>query len=284
MIKWLRPTQTGMIALLAIALLGAVWLANPAESAAERGVDGVTIISGEALGEVTDQLEQELIELAQTDHIALLERCLDNSRQYSDYRLTFEKQERIRGSLQEAQVIDAAFRAEPFSVGMRWVEGAGRGDRALYIEGERNNQMLIRPIESLQWIAGRHVLRSPTHRDVMRSTLRPITAFGFSNSLENLLTVYRLAEANGELTQEFGGVAEVFGRRALVLVRTLPPDRDEYEAAVTTIYIDIEYLVPVLIEGRDWQDELVAQYVFKDIELNLGLTDEDFSPAAWDIE
>jgi hypothetical protein len=284
MIKWLRPTQTGIIALLAIVLTGAVWLVRPAKSVAEKPLDGVTIISGETLGEVTDQTEQELIKLAQTDHIALLERCVENSHQYVDYRLTFEKQERIKGKLQDGQVTEVAFRAAPFSVGMRWLEGAGRGDRALYVEGLRDNQMLIRPVESLQWIAGKHVLRSPTHRDVMKATLRPITAFGFTNSMENLLKVYRLAEENGELTQEFGGIAEVFGRRALLLIRKLPPTHDAYEAAVTEIYIDLEYLVPVLIEGRDWQGDLVARYVFKDIRLNLGLTDEDFSPAAFEIE
>jgi hypothetical protein len=42
--------------------------------------------------------------------------------------------------------------------------------------------------------------------------------------------------------------------------------------------------VPVAVEGYDWDQQLSSRYVFKDIRFNVGLTSEDFLPAANDMK
>ena len=230
--------------------------------------------------------QQQLLNLARTDHIALLEMCRENASQYQDYTLTFVKQERIKGKLGDAQRVEIAHRVAPFSVGMQWVENAPKGDRVIYTEGQRNNQMLIHPTDgAARFFVGEQVLRDPHAKEVMDGTLKPITIFGFTNSLTSLVDMYRLAEERGDLRTEFVGVGEMAGREVLIINRFLP-DRPDYDAAKTTIYIDIEYLVPVMIEGYDWSDDekLVARYLFRDIKFNVGLTEEDFSAAAFGMK
>src|SRR5262245_52058274 len=66
-----------------------------------------------------------LTRLARTDPVAFVEACLGRyAREVKGYRCTFQKQERLGGKLQPAEVIDVAFREEPFSVLFDWREGA----------------------------------------------------------------------------------------------------------------------------------------------------------------
>ena len=125
----------------------------------------------------------------------------------------------------------------------------------------------------------------------MKSTLRPVNLFGFKRGMQSLLDVYRLAAERGELKQAFGGYAEVAGRKTIVLVRYLP-DTEEYRrtaAPLTNIYIDLDYLVPIMIEGteHDWPrpngNGLLCRYVYEDVKFNVGLTEDHFRPAAWDL-
>ena len=119
----------------------------------------------------------------------------------------------------------------------------------------------------------------------MESTLRPITMFGFENSLKNLLAVYRRARQGGDLVEEFGGFGQIGGRDVIILVRKLPAS-DDYPSAKTITYIDMEYLVPIMIEGYDWttpESRLMCRYVFQDIQFNMDLPDDRFTPQANDM-
>jgi outer membrane lipoprotein-sorting protein len=63
------------------------------------------------------------------------------------------------------------------------------------------------------------------------------------------------------------------------LVRT--PD-EPYAAART--YVDDEYGVPIRYEGYTWPEKpdgervLVEEYTYSSVQLNVGLTDQDFDP------
>lgn len=293
MIRKLLATRSRRIlvtALLAAFVGTGLYAFRPAEAIdIEDGL--ATFVQGERVGgDVPESLLDRIEELAKTDQIALLEMCLENSRQYRDYTVTFVKQERINGRMLPKQVVKASFRREPFSVAMAWQthDDAGveltvpKGDRALFIEGQYNDHIVIRPSgEILQALVG-SVTRDPLDAEVMRSNLRPITGFGFERSLQNLIDTYRQAQDAGDLQFSFLGYADVTGRSTIVLERLLPPTSD-YPAAKTRIFIDLESLVPVLVEGYDWDGEKFCYYLFNDIQFNMDLPDEAFTPGALDI-
>jgi len=224
----------------------------------------------------------ELRKLAQSDHVALLEYCLRNCQKYTDYRCTFIKQELIRGKVGEEQQVKVKFRREPFSVAMAWQKNPPRGDRVLYVEGKYGNQMLVRPSGAIARALAPTVLRDPNGPDARRTTLRTVNMFGFERGLENLLKVYKQAKQRGDLREKLLEDAEVKGRNTFVLARYLPEGRG-YPAYKTLIYIDQEYLVPIMIEGLDSNGQYICQYVYTDIEFNPGLTDKDFLPENNDL-
>ncbi len=243
----------------------------------------VTAMSGKEIGETSNEATAELERLAKTDHVALLELCLKHVKaNYGDYTCTLLKQERIRGKLLSEQEIHVKFMAEPFSVAMAWTpETAPMGDRALYVQGKYNNNMLVRPTSAALRFLCNPAIRNPECDEVMKSTLRPITQFGFENSLQSLIDVYKEARENKECEESFGGYQKVCDRPVLVLVRYLPPRKD-YPAHKTLTYIDMEYLVPIGIVGYGWNadDELLCSYIYKDLKFNVGLDEDDFTPSA----
>lgn len=224
---------------------------------------------------------QRLVRLAQTDHLALLnlcrQRCSDTVRNFT---CTFIKQERINGALGPEQEMTVKYLDSPFSVYMEWRRNSPIGDRLVYVEGKNDNNMIVRPKGGLlQMLTGGAVLRKPDGDEAMKNTLRPVSVFGFNRGLRDLISVYAAAAAAGDLEQKFGGYAVVEGRKTMVLERYLPA-KEQYPAWKTLVYIDTETLLPVCIEGWDWEKRLSCRYVYRDLKINVGLTDADFLPEA----
>ena len=251
-----------------------------------RELDSVSAVGGEIVATATPSTASKLEELAKTDHVALLEHCLENSRaNFRSYTVTFIKQERIKGSLTREQTIDVKFMRSPFSVAMKWTKNAARADRIIYVDGKYDNKMVVRPASGFVRALAPSVLRDPRGKDAKAASLRPVNDFGFENSLEALLELYRKAKQEGHLKEAFGGCAEVAGRKAIVLLRYLPPKND-YLVHKAVIYIDIETMVPICVEGYGWEDppELICRYLYKDIRFNVHMTDQDFLPENNDIK
>jgi len=228
------------------------------------------------LGGTTPADLQRLETLAEKDPAALLEKALQRYRRnVHTYTCTFIKQERINGKLKPEQWMEVKFREEPFSVAMAWVKNTPLGDRVLYVEDKYNGMMLIRPAGIWKFLGTQ--MRAPESPQVMANTLRPITMFGFRRGLESLLEVYRLAQQRGECEHRVEGIVNVDGRQVLKMTRLLPPRKD-YPAKRTVIYLDAEHLVPVGVEGFDWDDELICRYIYRDVNFGADLTAEDFTP------
>ncbi|MCE5325714.1 MAG: DUF1571 domain-containing protein [Planctomycetaceae bacterium] len=248
----------------------------------------ISVIPGEEVVKAEKQAaDAQISKLAKDNHIALLEKCLDNYKNtISSYRCTLVKQERIGGSLLPEQVVDVKFMQSPFSVAMAWQTNPGQGDRVLYVQGKWNDKMIVRPTNALaRALAGGSVAVDPRGKDARAASLRTVDEFGFERSLQNLLEVYRKAKAAGDLKEQFGGYLRIANRDTLVIVRLLPP-KDDYPAAKTETFIDLERLVPICVRGWGWQKtpELLCNYVYKDIRWNEPLKAADFFPEANEIK
>ena len=283
MIKRLLGPTNRRIRLYVGLLLAGLFCIQCTQTEAFRQSRFVSVIDSKVVTTGAPDVLRKVQDLAKTDHIALLEYCLENyDRRYRDYTCTFFKQERISGRAGKEQEISVKFMDRPFSVAMAWTPAtAPIGDRVLYVEGQNGNQMRVRPKSTiLRAIVRGSVLKDPAGPEAMRTTLRPVNMFGFKRGMQNLLKVYRQARRNGDLTEACGEkLADVAGRPAVVLFRYLPP-KEDYPAHKTVIFIDLEYLVPICIEGYDWDGQLSCVYVYKDLKFNVGLTGADFLPEA----
>jgi len=245
---------------------------------AERDGKVIAGVSGQTAGKVSAEKQKALEALARTDHVALLKQAIGHYRaSYQDYTCTFMKTERIDGRQRDEQEIRVKFRDKPFSVAMAWVRNEPVADRVLYIEGRNDGNMLVRPTAGLlRALAGKAIPRRPDGPQAMANSLRPVTRFGFHRVMKSLLGVYAEAARRKEGEIAFLGYKELGGRRVMVLRRVLPA-RKQYPAKTTTWYLDVEHLVPLGLEARDWDDQPVYRYLYVDVRFNVGLTDEDFS-------
>jgi len=276
----LRPTNRRVR--LAVGLfLASLFCIQCTRTEAYKESKDIVAIAGMDFGQADGQAIARIEKLARGDHIKLLEDCLANYyASYNDFTCTLVKVERINGIARPEQEINVKHMVSPFSVAMVWVKNAPIGDRLLYVEGQNDGQMLVRPKSPLlQMLAGGSVLRKPDGPEAMRNTLRPVSMFGFGRGLASLIKVYRQAKEAGDLRTAFGGYAEVAGRKCAVLIRYLPP-KDDYPAYKTLIYIDLDRQVPACIEGYDWDENLQCRYLYKDVKFNVGLTSDDFTPEA----
>ncbi|MBN1436774.1 MAG: DUF1571 domain-containing protein [Sedimentisphaerales bacterium] len=222
--------------------------------------------------------EARIIYFAQHDHIALLEWALQkHTDNINDYTATFYKQERIQGRLKPVEVISIRFRENPFSLLMVWRENAGPADKLLYVAGQNDGNMLVHPTGFFSWISS--VSRDPHHPDVTRNSLRTCDQFGFRNTINNMLDVYRQASRNGDLQITYVGPTTIDDRPCQVFERNLP-NNGNYPYAKMVVAIDIEYVLPTSITCYDWQGRIVSQYIYKDLRFNTGLTSSDFTPRA----
>ena len=239
----------------------------------------VTSVSGRPVGATSADVLNKLEKMAKSDHVALLQFCLENyQNSYRDYTCTFSKQERMGGDLKPEQVMNVKFMDSPFSVTMTWTKNAPTADKLIYVEGKWDNQMLVKPNLPFAGLIGT-VRRPPDGQDARRQSLRTVNQFGMRRSLQSLIDVYAKAAQAGDLGMAFGGYRVVDGRDTILLIRDLP-EKGDYPAARTLTYIDLAYLVPICVEAFDANEELNSRYVFSNLRFNVGLTEDAFLPEA----
>jgi hypothetical protein len=228
--------------------------------------------------------------LAHERPLEFIRECLLRyKRNVRGYTLTMSKQERIGGELEkQPEVMEVAFREEPFSVFLKWDRGAKRAERVLFVEGENDDKILARPAP-LWAIAGRAAGRvkdglavEDVNSDDARQAGRfTIKEFGMYNGLARLLADWEAADRRGTLHVEHLGEQEpeeAGGRRCHVLRRAdiLKPERDG--VTEQTVYIDAETWLQVGSVANG-PAGLIGSYFYRDVKVNPEFPPEQFTRA-----
>jgi len=227
-----------------------------------------------------DQMEK----LARTDPLAFLRACLRRyDKEVRGYTTTLEKQEFLSGKLQPAEVVEVAFREEPFSVLMKWkTPPVGRADRALYVEGANDGKTLARPAgRAARFLVG-VVARESDGPDARSAGRYPLPEFGLKKGTERTLAAWTAAQKRGVLKYEFLGVrsiAEAGKKECYVLRRTCDPPEEEGIVSVEVAF-DTEHWLQVANVLTAERGRKVGSYYFRDIVLNPKFAPDQFERAA----
>lgn len=189
-----------------------------------------------------------------------------------DFTATFYKHERIRGKLRDEEAALMKFRAEPFSVYMKYTMG-DKGREVLYVEGKYDSKIQAHPGGVLGPLF--QVKLAPDSDTAMKDNLRPITMAGMTNMLDSVVPQFELALGNGDLKAEYLGKMDVGGRKAYAIKRILP-QKNDYPCHELVFFVDCEALVPVGADSYNWDGQLESSYRYTDFKINVGLTDDDF--------
>lgn len=239
---------------------------------------GATFWNAPSFREVSKQgqlpTNEQMEQLAQSDPIAFLENCLRRyEKQIKGYRATLQKQERIRGQLGSVEVIGVSFQEEPFSVLLEWKKNPGLADRTLFIKGKYNDKILIMPRGLLRYVGIQ--ARDPWGPDARASSRYPMTQFGLKIGMQRTLQSWEDARQARALHVTYLGkkcVPQAGNRECWILQRSRyhRPEADGVVGLTTCIDTETWLQVGSTIMGKD---QLIAEYFFRDIELN-----PDFPP------
>jgi len=193
-----------------------------------------------------------------------------------DYKCIFLKRERFMGRLGDLEVMRMKLRTRPHSIYMKWLSGPNKRREVIYVEGKCEGKLLVHPGGLLGPLS--RTLKLDPHSPLARmSSLEPITNAGMGKTLERmLLHIHEALEpislTMDEAKDETSGKTYYLKKERLVKSKTFRP----YKTVI--LHIDKELLLPFRILTYDWQDKLLGEYIYKNVKINVGLSDEDFDP------
>ena len=207
-----------------------------------------------------------------------------------DYTAIVVKQERVKGRLRPEEYMSCKVRRNhqtddasvPRSIYMRFLKPRSlAGQEAIWVENKYKGK-LIGHAAGIQNIV--RATLEPTGWIAMRGNRYPITEFGIETLLVRMIEKGERDRKYDEVEIEIDRDLTFDGHACTLLTIKHPTQRDHFEFHIAKIYIDDELDIPVGYEGYLWPKEpggepqLLEKYLYKDIKLNVGLTDIDFDP------
>ena len=259
-----------------VGALAAIILAMVSAGGATRA-ESSPALSPDALRAVCVKSVAEMESLARSNPLEFLRTSLRwHEQRITDYTCTFQRQELVNGKLGKTEIVALKFREEPLAVYMKWRNGPNKGQEVIYAQGRNDGKLVVHP-GGLTGAIFRKVFIEPDGKLAMKQSRRPITQAGMAHQLEVVIPEIETGFARGDCCLEYIGIRDECGRPAYVFKRTFPK-KDGYTCHQLFIYIDQQFLVTVRTEAYDWEGRLVSDYRYTDLQINPGLTDDDFDP------
>jgi hypothetical protein len=215
-----------------------------------------------------------------------------------DYSCTIVKQERINGELLPQEYMYAEIRnrreqngqiVTPFSVYMYFLKPASmKGREVIYVENENDGNLVAHEGSGLLRKVGAVKLK-PDGAMAMRNNRYPITELGIEKLISELIKKGERDRQRDECAVEFKKGVKINGRACTLLEVTHPHSRPYFDFHIARIYIDDELNLPLRYEAYTWpttpggQPELQECYTYLNMKVNIGLKDDNFRQARFQL-
>jgi hypothetical protein len=208
-----------------------------------------------------------------------------------DYTCLLTKRERVRGRLFDHETMYVKVRhrqvergrvVRPFSVYVRFLRPERVKNReVVYVEGKNGGKMIVRNGGTrFEYITTALAPDSPT---VLQQTRYPISEIGVLNLTRRLIEdgEYEMQHSDDCRVRIVPG-AKINGRSCTLVQVAHPEPRETADYQMARILIDDQLVLPVHYSAYDWPDkeggqpQLLEEYTYTNIRINVGLTDWDF--------
>ncbi|MEM9589674.1 MAG: DUF1571 domain-containing protein [Planctomycetota bacterium] len=226
--------------------------------------------------------------------LAIAESALKKSQQtIEDYTALLVKRERVGGTLGEHEYMVVKVRnrkvvggkiTQPLSVYLAFVKPTSvKGREVIYVEGQNKGNIVAHE----GGLRGRFLPTMNLPPDgmlAMRGQRYPMTEIGVENLIVKLIERGQKARRYPDVQCEFRKNARVRDRVCTVLQVTQPTRRPELDFYQAQIFIDDELNLPIRYVAYDWPTQpgaplqVIEEYNYLNLKLNVGLTDADFDP------
>jgi len=208
--------------------------------------------------------------------------CRERFRHVNDYTCTFVKVERIDGRLTGPHKMAMKARTSPNSVYFKFHQ-PNRGREAIYVQGRNDGQIVAHDVGLGKFIAGTMYL-DPNCPKAMEENRHPVTEAGIGALIDTVCKAWDSELIPGQSVVNFHH-SRVGGRPCTMIESVQPRRSPGFLFHKVKLYIDDEVGLPIRFEGYDWprrpgsEPELMEEYSYLDLKLNVGLRDRDFDPA-----
>jgi len=226
--------------------------------------------------------------------LELARQALQHSRlNYQDYTATLVKRERVDGALAEPESMFVKIRNRrmedgqlkvPMSVYISFLTPSScKGREVIWVENRNNGYITAHE----GGVKGRFlptVSLSPSGILAMRGQRYPMTEIGLENLIVKLIERGETARQYADVKAEFRSNARIKDRACTVLQVTQPQRHPDLDFYLAHIFIDDALQIPVRYVAYDWpataesKPEVIEEYTYLDVKMNVGLTDLDFDP------
>lgn len=199
-----------------------------------------------------------------------------------DYSAVLVKRERVGGKVGDYEKMFVKVRHRPLSVYMYFLSPANlRGQEVIYVEGQNDGKMWARGSGIRGQMFGTVSLK-PDGVIAMQGNRYPITEIGILNLVRRLIEVAEADTKYGECEVKFYQGAKVGDRVCTCIEVVHPVPRRNFRFHLARIFVDDELNMPIRYEAYSWPTspdgapELIEEYTYLDLKLNVGFTDADF--------
>lgn len=210
--------------------------------------------------------------------------------QVNDYTAVLIKRERIADELGDNEFMFIKVRNRkvsgdkvvvPFSVYLAFLKPASvKGREVIYVENA-NEGKLIAHEGGMKRVLGTHRLE-PDGYLAMAGQKYPLTDIGLENLLVKLIEKGERDRQYGHCHVKLEGGAKVGGRDCSILEVMHAEKKPHYEFHKAQIFMDNEWKIPVRYAAFNWPEnnesepEVIEEYTYQNVKINVGLTDKDF--------
>lgn len=209
----------------------------------------------------------------------------------ADYTATIIKRERIGNELKDYEFMQAKIRHRreengrvtvPFSVYLKFLKPDSiKGREVIWVEGQNDNKIIAHE-SGLLGFQRFHL--PPDGFFAMRGQRYPITEIGIMNLVKELIERGERERQHGDCEVKFYQNAKIDSYDCTLIEVIHPQRREPFDFYRARIYIDRTLRVPVHYAAWSWPEKpggepiLLEEYTYRNIKLNVGLTDKDFDP------
>lgn len=215
--------------------------------------------------------------------LRVIKECQGRYAKVADYTCTFYKREQVKGRLTPMFVMSMKARVNPRSIYFRFEEPY-RGREAIYVEGRNGGKILAHDVGFTRLLAGTMELE-PTSARAMEENRHPISHAGIGALIDTVARRWAIELRPDESILLFDPDLAIGPRRCLMVESIHPRREPHFQFHKVRLFIDSELNLPIRFEGYDWPrqeggaPELVEEYSYIDLKLNVGLGDIDFDTA-----
>jgi hypothetical protein len=189
----------------------------------------------------------------------------------------------VHGRLTGQAVMSMKARTRPMSIYMKF-RHPNTGREAIWVAGRNHGQVVVHDVGLYKFLAGTMHL-DPRGSRAMEDNRHPITDAGIGRLIDTVIGHWERELTPGESQVTIHPNLRVGDRPCLLIVSTHPKPGPGFLFHQARITIDQEHNLPIRFEAYDWPKtpgvapELVEEYIYSNLKLNVGLSERDFDPS-----